>query len=103
MLRNALVGFENPVDGFARGDRQLEELQRRIAFEVIVDCLLTGYAAQALRGLIANEEHLLNDQRIRFDRRVLARTRVALQDLLHWHVCGLGFPKAFEPFFDPCL
>jgi hypothetical protein len=31
-LRNAIVGFEDMVNGLARGNRQLEELQQGISF-----------------------------------------------------------------------
>jgi len=83
-LGNALMGFENTVKGFARGDRHLEELQGGIPFERVLDCLLTGHPAQAFRVLIANGEHLLNDQGMGFDRRLLACPPVAWQDLLYW-------------------
>src|SRR3954453_22827502 len=56
VLRDALMAFEQTVNGLARWNGQLKELQQGIALEVIVDRLWTGHAAQAFWRLIAYGE-----------------------------------------------
>src|SRR5437667_11749764 len=102
-LGDALMAFEHTVNGLTRGNRQLEERQRRIALQIVADGLLTWHAAQAFRGLIPDSEDLRDDQGMGLGGQVLASTRVALEDLLHWHSRCLFFPQALEPFFDPGL
>jgi hypothetical protein len=102
-LGDALVAFEEARNRATGGDGHLEELQSGIPFERVADGLLSRHAAQAFRGLLAIGEHLLHHQRRYWQRRVLARTGVALQDLLQRHACGSFFSKAFEPFFHPFL
>jgi hypothetical protein len=100
-LGDALMAFEHAVNGLTRGNRQLEELQRRIALQIVADRLLTGHAAQAFWRLIPDGENLLDDQGMGLGGQVLASTRVALQGLLQGHSRCLFFPQALEPFFDP--
>jgi len=102
-LGDTLMGFENAIDGAAGGDGEVKKLQGGVPQEGVADCLLTGHTTQALRGLIPDGEHLPSDQRVNLDRWVLARTGVALQDLLQRHACSSFFPQACAPFFHPCF
>jgi len=102
-LGDTLMGFENAIDGAAGGDGEVKQLQGGVPQEGVADCLLTGHTTQALQGLIPDGEHLPSDQRVNLDRWVLARTGVALQDLLQRHACSSFFPQACAPFFHPCF
>src|SRR5712691_7711217 len=103
LLADALMAFQYAINGLARGDRELEELQHGIALEVIADRLLTWHAAQAFWGLIADGEDLLDDQRMRWGGWGLTCPRVTLQNQVQALACGQFFPKALEPFFHPTL
>ena len=97
------MAFEKTINGLARRNGQLKELQQGIALEVRVDRFLTGHAAQAFWGLIANGEHLLDHQRMGWRGWGLAGAGVTLQDLLQALACGQVFSQAFEPFGYPTL
>jgi hypothetical protein len=63
-LSNPIVAFEHAINGLARGDRQLKELQHGIALEGIANGLLSGRPPQAFRRLVSNGEDLLDHQRM---------------------------------------
>src|SRR5207247_8555090 len=81
-LRDALMAFEHPVNGLARGNWHLEERQRRIALQVVADGLLTWHAAQAFRGLVPDGQEPLDAQGMGPGGQVLASAGVPLQSLL---------------------
>src|SRR2546428_8924506 len=81
-LGNPLMAFEHAINGPARGDGQLEELQEGITLQVIANGLLSGDAAQAFGRLIAYGEDLLDHQRMRAGGWGLASPRVPWQDLV---------------------
>jgi len=81
-LGDALMAFEKTINGLARWNGQLKELQQGIALEVRVDRCLPGHAAQAFWGLIANGEHQLDHPRMGWRGWGLAGARATLQDLL---------------------
>ena len=100
-LGNPIMAFEHAINGLARGDGQLEELQEGITLQVIANGLLSGDASQAFWRLIANGEDLLDHQRMRGSGWGLASPRVTWQDLVQALACSQFFSKAFEPFFHP--
>ncbi len=102
-LRDALMGFEDAVNGLAGRDGQLEELQGRIPFEIVVDGFRAGHAPQAFRGLIANGQDGLHHQGMGRAGWGVAGAGVALPDLRQGQACGQFVPKAFEPFVHPAL
>ena len=100
-LGNPIMAFEHAINGLARGDGQLEELQEGITLQVIANGLLSGDASQAFWRLIAHGEDQLDHQRMGRGRWGLAGSRVPLQDVVQPLACGQLAAYAFEPFFHP--
>ena len=75
------MGFENTINGLGGGHGELEEQQGTVTLEVVANGLLAWYTPQAFGWLIADGQHLLDDQGRCLDRGMLARTRVPGQDV----------------------
>jgi hypothetical protein len=55
----------DPIDRFARGNRELKQCEHWTPLSIGVNAILTGNPPQALRRLIPNGKDLGNDHRMR--------------------------------------
>ena len=81
VLGDAIMGFEDAINRLGGGHGELEEQQGTITLEVVANGLLTRHAPQAFGWLIAYGQHLLDHQGMRLDGGMLARTRMAWQNV----------------------
>ena len=80
-LGDAIMGFEDAINRLGGGYGELEEQQGTVTLEVVANGLLAWYTPQAFGWLIAYGQHLLDHQGMRLDGGMLARTRMAWQNV----------------------
>ena len=100
-LGNALMGFEETINGAARRHRERLGFLLGLPVQVVGNGFGARNPSQALGRCIADAEDALHHGGRRRGRRMDAGPPMALQDLLQGEVSSHLLPKACAPFLDP--